>query len=71
MRAYAQWAFRIVIAQAPTNNFLHSECRDKPKNGTEPLVEAVVAHKMYTGQIEVSTALRALCGVEQPRMVRI
>ena len=36
-----------------------------------PLVEAVVAHEMDAGEIEMSAALRALRSVEQPRMVRI
>ena len=34
-------------------------------------MEAVIAHKMNTGQIEVSGALRALRGMEQPWMVWI
>jgi hypothetical protein len=36
-----------------------------------PLVEAVVAHEVDAGEIQGSATLRALCGMEQPRVVGI
>jgi len=66
--AHAHRAFRVVIAQAPTQ-VSYDKAKGSGVDG--PLVEAVVAHEMDTGQIEVPTALRALRGMEQPWMVRI
>ena len=49
----------------------HDKKEKKKKEVDGPLVEAVVAHEMDAGQIEMSAALRALRGMEQPWIVRI